>query len=130
VLGSTPTLTFSSAGLTSVTSSALAPFSTAGAPYSVGITTGDGQSAQAGTAVAVAPSVTVLDREGNPVAGVSVTFTPSNAGTVTPSPTVTTNASGVASAGTWTLGAAAGAQTLQAGASGVAPVTINATATP
>jgi adhesin/invasin len=130
VLGATPTLTFSSAGLASVTSPALAAFATAGAPYLISVTSGNGQSAQVNTAVAVAPTVTVTDRQGNAVAGVVVTFTPSNAGTVTPSATVTTNASGVATAGTWTLGATTGAQTLQAGANGVAPVTISATATP
>ena len=59
------------------------------------------QTATAGTAVAEPPSVRVTDGGGNPVAGVAVTFTPASDGSVTGSP-ATTDANGVATAGSWT----------------------------
>jgi Big-like domain-containing protein len=65
------------------------------------------QTATAGTAVAKPPSVWVTDAGGNPVAGVTVTFTPAPVGSVTGSP-ATTDANGVATAGSWTLGTIVG----------------------
>ena len=65
------------------------------------------QTATAGTTVAEPPSVRVTDAGGNPVAGVTVTFTPDPVGSVTGSP-VTTDANGVATAGSWTLGTIVG----------------------
>jgi hypothetical protein len=102
----------------------------AGAPASIVKTAGDGQSAGAGTAVAVAPAVRVTDSHGNNVSGVSVTFTPSGGGTgaaVTGSP-ATTDASGIATVGSWTLGQTAGANSLVA-AAGALNTTFTATGT-
>jgi hypothetical protein len=65
------------------------------------------QTAMAGTAVAEPPSVRVTDAGGNPVAGVTVTFTPDPVGSVTGSP-ATTDANGVATAVSWTLGTIVG----------------------
>jgi hypothetical protein len=65
------------------------------------------QTATAGTAVAKPPSVRVTDAGGNPVAGVTVMFTPAPVGSVTGSP-ATTDANGVATAGSWTLGTIVG----------------------
>lgn len=65
------------------------------------------QTATAGTAVAEPPSVRVTDAGGNPVADVAVTFTPDPVGSVTGSP-ATTDANGVATAGSWTLGTIVG----------------------
>jgi alpha-tubulin suppressor-like RCC1 family protein len=84
-----------------------------------------------GTAVAVAPSVIVRDANGNPVPGVSVAFeVTSGDGSVTGAST-TTNASGVATVGSWTLGVIAGANTLTATSAGLtgSPVTFRATGT-
>jgi len=76
---------------------------------------GDGQSAPAGTAVPVAPAVRVLDAAGNPIIGASVTFAvTSGGGSLTDPTTATTNASGVAQVGGWTLGAAPGTNTMSA----------------
>jgi adhesin/invasin len=86
---------------------------TVGAAANINKTAGDGQSATAGSAVATAPSVTITDQYGNPVAGVSVTFAASGDGSVTSSP-ATTNASGVATVGSWTLATTIGANTLTA----------------
>src|SRR5439155_14807172 len=47
---------------------------TAGAPTQIAVNAGNGQTATAGTAVPIPPSVIVRDANGNPVAGVGVTF--------------------------------------------------------
>jgi len=76
---------------------------------------GDAQNAQAGTAVAIPPAVKLTDASGNPVAGVGVTFqVTGGGGTVAPTTPVATNASGIATATSWTLGAAAGPNQLTA----------------
>src|SRR5712692_2377238 len=76
---------------------------------------GDGQTATAGTAVATAPAVKVSDANGNPVAGVGVTFqVTGGGGTVVPTTPVATNASGIATATSWTLGSTAGPNQLTA----------------
>ncbi len=93
---------------------------------------GDGQTAAAGTAVAVPPSVKVFDANDNPVAGVPVAFAvASGGGTALPTTPVSTNADGVAAAASWTLGPVAGSNSLTAtvGGTGVSgsPVTFQAT---
>ncbi|MDB4913539.1 MAG: hypothetical protein JWM95_1183 [Gemmatimonadetes bacterium] len=104
---------------------------TAGTPASMVKSAGDGQSATSGSAVSIAPAVTVTDTYGNPVSGVSVAFTVASGGTgaaVTGSP-ATTNASGIATAGSWTLGNSAATNTLDASATGLSTVTFTATGT-
>src|SRR5256712_3065791 len=89
------------------------------------------QSAPAGSAVSSPPAVTVHDASGNPVAGVTVTFTPAaGSGSVTGG-TQTTNASGIATVGSWTLSTTAGTNTVTAAASGLtgSPVTFTAEGT-
>src|SRR5205823_5568650 len=89
------------------------------------------QSASAGTAVSAPPSVIVKDANGNPVAGVAVTFTPAEgSGTVTGG-SQTTNGSGIATVGSWTLSATAGSNTLTATSGSLtgSPVTFTATGT-
>src|SRR5439155_191401 len=93
---------------------------------------GDGQTATAGTTVPVNPSVVVRDANGNPVAGVSVTFAvASGGGSVSPTTPVTTNGSGIAAVTSWTLGPTAGPNTLSAtsGTLTGSPVTFTATGT-
>jgi hypothetical protein len=76
---------------------------------------GDGQTATAGTAVATAPAVKVSDGNGNPVAGVAVTFAvATGGGSVNPTTPMATNAAGIASLTSWTLGSTAGPNTLTA----------------
>src|SRR5207249_2756406 len=75
---------------------------------------GGGQTAPAGSAVPIAPSVIVTDAFANPVSGVSVTFAPGpGSGSVTGA-AQTTDASGIAAVGSWTLGPTAGQNTLTA----------------
>ncbi|MES2178804.1 MAG: Ig-like domain-containing protein [Gemmatimonadota bacterium] len=89
-----------------------------------------GQSAYTGivgAAVSPLPSVTVKDRLGNAVAGASVTFNaPAGSGTVTGG-TVVTNASGVATVGSWTLPSTTGTARLDVTTTGVPQASFVAT---
>ncbi len=102
---------------------------THGAAGAVGISAGDGQQVLQGLAVPVAPTVLVSDQYGNPVQGASVTFAVTGGGGSVTGATTTTNASGVATVGSWTLGAGANTLTATVAASGVTgnPVTFTAT---
>lgn len=99
-----------------------------GDPTTYRIKAGNGQMADPGSAVATAPSVEVLDECGNGMAGVAVNFTTvSGVGSITGA-AATTNASGVATVGSWTL--AAGPNVLSAAlpaSPSVAPVIFSAT---
>ena len=90
---------------------------------------GNEQSATAGSAVNDSLIVRTEDTDGNPVAGVTVTWTLGGAGTLSEVSTVT-GADGQTGV-RWTLGPAAGAQTAIATAAGLSgsPVTFTATAT-
>jgi adhesin/invasin len=100
-----------------------------GAAATIAANGGDGQSATVGTAVATDPSVLVTDTHGNPVQGVSVTFSVASGGGSVSGGNATTNASGIATVGSWTLGGTSGPNSLQATATGLAgsPVTFGAT---
>src|SRR5207249_6347801 len=88
---------------------------------------GDGQAATVGQAVATAPSVKVIDGFGDPVANVGVAFSATSGGTVTGAEQ-TTDASGVATVGGWTLGKKAGTDTLLASSPGLEPEAFTAEA--
>ena len=75
---------------------------------------GNGQRAKFGTNVEIAPAVQLLDADGNPVAGRTVTFAVQTGGGSVTGASAVTNASGVAAVGSWTLGAPIGEQTLRA----------------
>src|SRR5207302_1602058 len=92
---------------------------TAGTAATMAANSPTSQSATAGTAVTSPSSVIVKDGNGNPVAQVAVTFAvaPGN-GTITGA-SQTTNASGVATVGSWTLSATAGPNTLTATSTGL-----------
>src|SRR5205823_6561223 len=124
------TLTATSTGLSGspVTFSATG---TAGTAATIAANSARRQSAAAGTAVMSPPSVIVKDANGNPVAEVAVTFTPAaGSGRVT-GRTQTTNGSGMATVGSWTLSATAGSNTLTATSGSLtgSPVTFTATGT-
>src|SRR5207249_2763159 len=104
---------------------------TAGPATQIAINGGDKQTAPVGGTVPIQPSVIVKDGGGNPVGGVTVTFAVApGSGSITGA-SQTTNASGIASVGSWTLGTTAGTNTLTATASGLtgSPVTFTATGT-
>src|SRR5207244_2740731 len=124
------TLTATSTGLSGspVTFSATG---TAGTAATIAANSATSQPATAGTAVTSPPSVSVKDANGNPVAQVAVTFAvaPGN-GTITGG-SQTTNGSGIATVGSWTLSATAGSNTLTAASGSLtgSPVTFTATGT-
>lgn len=87
------------------------------------------QVATVGSATPIAPSVTVSDAAARPVPGVVVTFTVTSGGGSVATSSTPTNAAGVATAGTWTLGTVAGPNGLSASVVGLAPVAFSATGT-
>ena len=95
---------------------------TVGPAAQIAANAGDGQSASAGTAVSTPPSVIVTDANNNPVPGVSVTFTVASGGGSVTGSSATTDASGIATVGSWTLGATAGTNTLMATSDSLSPV--------
>lgn len=88
---------------------------------------GNNQTAGVGTAVAIAPAVRVNDAFGNPVAGIVVTFTVSSGGGSASGTTATSNASGIATVGSWVMGSLTGTNTLTASAPGLPSVVFSAT---
>ena len=99
----------------------------AGAASTLVKTSTDPQTAVAGAAVGAAPSVTVKDANGNPVGGVTVTFTVTAGGGSITGATQQSSAAGVATVGSWTLGKTAGANTVTASATGLPSVSFTAT---
>ena len=120
------TLTASAPGLPSVTFTATGDAGTAVTMVAVSVTT---QMAVAGAQVADPPSVIVRDVSGIPVAGVVVTFAVTVGGGTVSDSAVTTNANGVATLTSWTLGVLAGVNTVTATSPGLPTVTFNATGT-
>src|SRR5207247_1445281 len=119
------TLRFESGTLTTATSGTITLG--AGAAATLVKSSGDNLTGQVATRLQTPHVVLVRDANSNPVAGVTVTWTPaSGSGAVNP-PTSTTDGSGIATTN-WTLGTAAGTQTVQATGAG-SPVTFSATAT-
>src|SRR5207253_10940971 len=77
------------------------------------------------------PSVKVTDQYGNAVSGTGVTFALGSGGGSLTGGTATTNASGIATVSSWTLGTATGVNTLTASSGSLtgSPVTFTATGT-
>ena len=105
-----------------------------GAPSSIEPVAGDDQTAMAGDAVPIAPSVLVKDADGNPLGGIPVTFTVTGGGGSVSGGTPVTGSDGVATVGAWRLGTTAGDNTLLATVAGQdlsgGPVVFSATGTP
>ena len=122
------TLTATSPGLTGspLTFTATA---TGGAASQIAINGGNNQTSRVGTALPIAPSVVVRNFFNAPVAGVTVTFAVASGGGSITGATQTTNADGIATVGSWTLGTVAGPNTLTASVVGLtgSPVTFTAT---
>lgn len=97
----TNTVTATATGLTSVAFNATG---TAGAAATVVIVAGQNQVGLQGTNVVTRPSVRVADVNGNAVAGATVTFAVINGSGSATGLTQTTDASGSATVGSWTLG--------------------------
>ena len=87
-------------------------------------------SGAAGVALANPPAVQVTDAFGNGISGFTVTFAVASGGGTLAGAAATTNATGLASPGAWTLGTAVGTNTLTASANGLpeSPITFTAVA--
>jgi adhesin/invasin len=95
-----------------------------GPPAKIIANAGDNQSVAAGAVVPVAPSVKVTDAGDNPIANVAITFAVASGGGTITGASATTNESGIATVGSWTLGAAAGPNTLTASSPTISGVTV------
>ncbi len=84
----------------------------------------------AGMAVPTSPAVKVTANSGAAIAGVTVTFAVRSGGGSLTGNTVSTDAGGIATVGSWTLGTVAGQNTMTATVAGLTPVTFTATGTP
>jgi hypothetical protein len=98
------------------------------APATITAAAGADQSATVGTKVAVSPAVVVRDAKLHPVKGVRVTFAVASGDGTVDGPDQTTTSEGLATLGSWTLGAAPGANSITASVDGLAPVTFTAMA--
>ena len=134
-LGSTPganavRATVAGAGFVTFTAVGTKPVIT---PDPVRIVAFDGsaQRAAAGSLVPVRPAVKVTDADGDPVAGVAVSFVVTGGGGNIEGAESTTGADGVARVGAWRLGPTPGANTLEARAGSLdgSPVTFTAQGT-
>ncbi len=121
------TMTATVAGLTPVTFTA----TSAAAPVTAATVVANSPTSQAGSvglAVAERPSVRVTSGSGAAVAAVAVTFAVTVGGGTLTGASATTDANGVATVGSWTLGATIGTNTVTATVAGLPPVTFTATA--
>lgn len=73
---------------------------------------GDQQIAEVGAAVSVSPTAKVSDQYGNGIVGISVTFAVSQGGGSVTGASQVTGSTGLATAGSWTLGTVAGTNAL------------------
>jgi adhesin/invasin len=105
-----------------------------GTPASIEAVAGDDQSAPAGTAVPIDPSVRIRDADGNPLPGIPVKFAVTAGDGEVSGETPLTGSDGVATVGEWRLGGQVGSNTLSASVSGQSlsgsPVVFSATAVP
>ena len=97
-------------------------------PASVTAVAGNSQAARVGSALPIALAVRVADRLDQPVPNVSVVFTAGvSSGTIAGSPALT-NAQGVATVGSWTLGTTPGVKSVAATVGSLPLAAFNATA--
>jgi hypothetical protein len=127
ILGTTAGPNALSASVGSLTAVTFTATGTAGAAASLTKSAGDNQSGTTGLAAPVAPSVVVRDANGNAKENVVVTFAVASGGGSVTGATATSDAAGVATVGSWILGAT-GTNTLTASAPGVPAVTFTASA--
>lgn len=92
---------------------------TPGQAAAVAVSAGDHQAGTAGNGIAVRPAVKVTDANGNGVPGTSVTFAVVTGGGSITGATATSDSTGAATVGSWTLGTVAGVNTLSATATGL-----------
>lgn len=92
---------------------------TTGTAFQIAVNNGNNQTGTVAKGVTVAPQVVVSDSIGNPVSGTQVIFSLGTGGQTGSGFTQTTDASGLASIGSWSFGTTAGTYTLTATSSGL-----------
>lgn len=127
-LGTAPAANRLAAALPDGTAVGFTAIAQAGAPAQMAKVGGDNLVAAAGSSINNRPTVAVLDAFGNPVPGVTVTFSVAAGGGSITGAVQVTGADGLAQVGSWTLGTGLGGQILVASASGLSPVSFMATA--
>lgn len=95
---------------------------------SIAATSSTTLTAAPGATVTDPPSVIVRDETGSPMVGASVTFAVTSGGGSITGGRMTTNPSGIATVGSWTLGISGGANTLSATSGSLPAVTFTANA--
>lgn len=106
---------------------ATAIFEARGIPATVSVAAGNGQTANAGTALLVAPAVRAARDDASPLPGVTVNFLVTAGGGVIQDATATTGSDGIARSTRWILGTTAGVNQAEARLSGRDPVPFTAT---
>jgi leishmanolysin/Big-like domain-containing protein len=123
--------TVTGAGITGNPAVFLMTAATPGAPASVVVQAGDGQTGLEGFALNFAPAVLVRDTANIPVSGATVTFAAATGGGSVTGGVVLTGSDGVATVGSWVMGGSPGANTMTATVTGGGitgnPVTFSAT---
>jgi alpha-tubulin suppressor-like RCC1 family protein len=99
---------------------------TVGPPALFTLVAGDAQTATVGGRVTIAPAVKLTDAAGHLLPGVVVNFTAGSGGSVTAGNPMT-DADGIATLGSWSLGLVPGDNTLVAARAGVPSLTLHAT---
>jgi hypothetical protein len=100
-----------------------------GAPVSIVIFSGEGQSGNKGTTLLDPLCTNVKDAAGNLIIGAIVTYTVATGGGTIAAPTAPpTDPGGIATSGLWTLGPNAGSQTVSASSPGAGSLMFTATA--
>lgn len=110
-----------------IASGAAALFEARGIPATVTAVAGQGQTANAGTAVPVPPAVRAAREDGTPLPGVAVSFVVATGTGQIQGGTSVTGSDGIARAAGWILGAAPGANRVDAQTLGLQPVAFTAT---
>ncbi|HEX3928444.1 MAG TPA: hypothetical protein VHW65_10635 [Gemmatimonadales bacterium] len=96
-------------------------------PAAIHVLAGDGQTAAAGSALPIHPSVMVVNAEGHGVAGVTVTFAVDSGGGGIAGGSTTTGSDGSVTAGAWTLGTANVVNALSVTVANIAILRLHAT---
>jgi len=95
-------------------------------PSSIAFTVAPASAAAAGSVLPVAPTFVVKDKDGNPIAGASVSIkVTAGGGTISNAPTKST--APTTTVGTWTLGKTVGINTLTITVGSLAPLVLNVT---
>jgi hypothetical protein len=103
---------------------------TVGAPATIVLVNGGGQVGHLNAILPTSPSVLITDSANHPLSGVLVVFAITSGGGSLTNGYTMTGPTGIATAGTWTLGPAVGAATVQAAVASLAPLVLTATIIP